>query len=88
MQIEFGLDTDFDDAPNFFTDAPLEQELTNLVVAKIYLLMRSTLEVPGVARERTYELGGKQVARKDRYVRRIVSSTVPLANVRLAMAQG
>jgi hypothetical protein len=62
--------------------------LPNLVVAKIYLLMRSTVEVPGVARERIYELGGKQVARRDRYLRRIVSSTVLLRNIRLAMSQG
>ena len=88
MQIEFGLDTDFDNSPDVFTDEPLERELNNLVVAKIYLLMRSIVEVPGVARERTYELGRKKVARRDRYLRRIVSSTVPLPNIRMAMSQG
>ena len=88
MQIEFGVDTNFDSSPDMFTDAPLESELPNLVVARIYLLMRSTVEVPGVARERNYELGGKQIARRDRYLRRIVSSTVRLPNIQLAMSQG
>jgi type IV pilus assembly protein PilW len=88
MQIEFGVDTNFDNSPDMFTDAPLEPELVNLVVARIYLQMRSTVEVPGVARERVYELGGKHVATRDRYLRRIVSSTVLLRNIRLAMSQG
>ncbi|MFT5709772.1 MAG: type IV pilus assembly protein PilW [Halioglobus sp.] len=87
MQIEFGVDNNFDNSPDVFTDAPLESELANLVVARIYLLMRSTVEMPGVARERNYELGGKQVSTRDRYLRRIVSSTVPLPNIRLAMSQ-
>jgi len=87
MQIEFGLDTNFDNSPDVFTDAPLESEFANLVVARIYLLMRSTVEVPGAARERIYEMGGKKVVRRDRYLRRLVSSTVPLSNIRLAMSQ-
>ena len=88
MQIEFGVDTDFDGSADIFTDAPLERELANLVVARIYLLMRSIVEVPGLAKERTYVLGGKKVSRKDRFVRRIVSSTVALPNIRLAMTWG
>lgn len=87
MQIEFGLDTDFDNSPDVFTDTPLEHELASLVVAKIYLLMRSIVEIPGVARERTYELGRKKVTRRDRYLRRIVSSTVSLPNIRMAMSR-
>ncbi len=87
MQIEFGLDSNFDSAPDVFTDTLLGHELAHIVVARIYLLMRSVVEVPGVARERTYELGGKTVVRSDRYLRHIVSSTVALPNIRLAMGR-
>lgn len=88
MQIEFGVDTNSDNSPDVFTDSPLESELASLVVARTYLLMRSVAQVPGVTRERTYELGGRQLIRRDRYLRRIVSSTVRLPNIRLAMSGG
>ncbi len=85
MQIEFGVDTDFDNTADQFKDAPNKAELANAVVARIYLLMRSVAEVPGQASPRTYRLGKKEVRTTDGYVRRVMSATVQMPNLGVAV---
>ena len=85
LQIEFGIDDDFDTTPNWFTGTPTGGEMANAVVARIYLLMRSVAEVPQYKRARSYQLGSKKVEREDGYVRRVMSSTVQMPNLSLAL---
>jgi len=85
MQIEFGIDSDFDGIPNQFTQAPLKSDIGNAVVARIYLLMRSVAEVPQYKQARTYYLGSKRIEREDGYVRRVMSTTVQMSNLSLAL---
>jgi type IV pilus assembly protein PilW len=81
MQIEFGLDRNLDGTPNQLNTKLLKLEIPSVVLARIYLLMRSVGELPGYARSRTYSLGEKQVHRSDGYVRRVISTTVYIPNV-------
>ena len=81
MQIEFGLDGNLDGAANQFKADLSKLDSPRVVLAKIYLLMRSVGEVPGYARSRSYSLGEKQVQRSDGYVRRVISTTVHMPNV-------
>lgn len=85
MQIEFGIDRDFDGVPNKFTEVPLKEDIGSAVVARIYLLMRSVAEVPQYKKSRTYYLGSKRVRREDGYVRRVMSTTVQMSNLSLAL---
>ncbi len=85
MQIEFGVDSDFDGVPNQFTQVPLKADIGNAVVARIYLLMRSVAEVPQYKKARTYYLGSKKIQREDGYVRRVMSTTVQMSNLSMAL---
>ena len=85
MQFEFGLDSNFDGTPNQLRDSLSKPDLNRVVVARIYLLLRSLGQVPGSARSRTYTLGTKQVHRSDGYVRRVISTTVYLPNASTAV---
>jgi len=85
MQIEFGVDSDFDGVPNQFTQSPLKEDIGSAVVARIYLLMRSVAEVPQYKQARTYYLGSKRIQRDDGYVRRVMSTTVQMSNLSLAL---
>jgi len=85
MQIEFGIDINFDGIPDQFIANPGQSDLANAVVSRIYLLMRSISSVPGPVSERTYILGEKQVRRQDGYLRHVMSTTVQMPNLRLAV---
>lgn len=85
MQIEFGVDSDFDGAANQFTAAPQRADIASVVVARIYLLLRSVRQVPGYKRARIYYLGSKRVEREDGYVRHVISATVHMPNLSPAL---
>jgi len=85
MQIEFGIDSDSDGYANQFIANPGRVDIGNAVVARIYLLMRSVSPVPGLVKERIYTLGEKQVRRQDGYLRHVMSITVQMPNLRLAV---
>jgi len=85
MQIEFGLDGDFDGAPDKYTEEPQGSDLGSAIVARIYLLMRSVGEIPEYRRHRTYHLGSKRIERQDGYVRRVMSVTVKMSNISMAV---
>jgi type IV pilus assembly protein PilW len=80
MQIEFGLDSDFDGVANQYKAAPLAAEIETAVAARIYLLLRSLSEIPGNESIRTYHLGSKTVTRSDRFMRRLFTTTVQIRN--------
>jgi type IV pilus assembly protein PilW len=81
LQIEFGIDTDADGAPNQFKSAPAGVEMQLAVVAKFHLLLRSISKLPGHQDKNTYTLGQKIVPPKlDAYLRQVISTTVLLRN--------
>jgi len=84
MQLEFGVDEDFDGAPDYFRAKPTSAEFTNSMVVRLHLLMRSVAEIPGYARQRRFHLGEKQIVRKDGYLRQVLSATVNLPNLQLS----
>ena len=84
MQIELGIDSDFDGVPNQFKAAPEADEVANAVAARIHLLLRSIDTIPGHTKAKTYQLGSKSVAYDDRYLRRVFSTTVQIRNATLA----
>jgi len=84
LQIEFGVDRDFDGAPDTYVSTPGPLDIANSTVARIFLLMRSVAKVPGQATSRRYVLGAKEVVVNDTYIRRVLSETVRLPNLLMA----
>lgn len=81
MQLEFGIDTDDDGAPNRYLAAPGVGDMPRVVTVKIHLLLRSIARLAGQRDHKTYRLGEKEVlANGDAYLRRVYSSTVLLRN--------
>ena len=80
LQLEFGIDTDRNGAPNRYTDQPTSDELTQVSAVRIHLLLRSLSPQPGPARAHSYQLGGKRIDTHDSYLRKLVSTTVTLPN--------
>jgi type IV pilus assembly protein PilW len=88
LQVEFGIDTDADGVANRYRPAGAGGDPGRAVSARIYLLVRSIEEVPGVLQrtQRSYHLGGKTLTRRDRYLRRVFTTTVQLHNAALPPA--
>jgi hypothetical protein len=64
-----------------FSAAPGPVDLRSAVVARLYLLVRSVHPVAGHVDDKWYELGGTRVApARDRYLRRLLQTTVLLRN--------
>jgi type IV pilus assembly protein PilW len=83
MQFDFGLDLDGNGTPDRFRAAPTGAELQQAVTARVHLLLRSILPLPGYRDTRRYRLGHRQVeARQDGFYRRVLSTTVSLRNRR------
>lgn len=81
MQLEFGIDTDADAVPNFYSAAPTPAEMERVVAIKIHLLLRSIDKLTGHRDESIYKLGQKTIAAThDAYLRRVFSTTVFLRN--------
>jgi type IV pilus assembly protein PilW len=81
MQLEFGIDTDSDGAPNRFLAHPSVAQLSQVVSARIFLLLRSIHPIPGYGEGKTYRLGSKVVSHDDNYLRRVFSTSVRVRNV-------
>ncbi|MEH6542644.1 MAG: PilW family protein [Porticoccaceae bacterium] len=81
MQIEFGIDAGEDDTPDQYKDAPTADDLKSVVSARIYLLLRSEIELPGYTNTKIYTLGGKILpAKNDGFMRKVYSTTVQMRN--------
>jgi type IV pilus assembly protein PilW len=81
MQLELGIDTDADAAPNFYVAAPAPADMQRAVAIKIHLLLRSIDQLAGHQDDGTYRLGQTTIAAThDAYLRRVFSATVFLRN--------
>jgi Tfp pilus assembly protein PilV len=81
MQLEFGIDSDADGAPDRYVPAPGASEMPRVVAVKIHLLLRSIVALAGHSDDKVYRLGQKELpARRDAFLRRVFSSTVLLRN--------
>jgi type IV pilus assembly protein PilW len=90
LQFEFGIDSNGDGVPDHYLEAPSQNQLYHAVTVRIHLLIRSIASIPGWVDGKTYLLGRKSLAaREDRYLRRVLSTTVLLRNrARHASLQG
>lgn len=80
LQLEFGIDTNRDGAPNRYTDQPTTSELALVSTVRIHLLLRSLSPQPGPPRQQRFQLGRQHIDTNDRYQRKLVSTTVVLPN--------
>ena len=81
LQFEFGIDSNGDGVPDRYLEAPSQNQIRNAVTVRIHLLVRSIASIPGWVDEKNYMLGRKYLAsRRDRYIRRVLSTTVLLRN--------
>lgn len=81
MHIEFGIDTDADGVVNEYTPAPSAADLSNAVMARVYLLVRSIDELSDYENTKSYQLGQRTIAAKnDGFMRRVFSTTVQVRN--------
>lgn len=81
LQLEFGIDSDGDRIADRYLVQPTAAELGRAVIARVQLLMRSPLPLPGHRDDNSYALLGGEVAEPgDRYYRRLMSTAVVLRN--------
>lgn len=81
LQLEFGIDSDFDGVANRYVGNPGAAEMGHAVAVRIHLLLRSIRPVVGKHNTRSYILGNRVVpAQDDAYLRRVYSRTVRLVN--------
>lgn len=81
IQIEFGVDEDGDFIANYYTSTPTAAEISNSVSARVYVLLRSLIEMPNYTNDKTYILGATTVnPANDGYFRRVFGTTVLLRN--------
>jgi type IV pilus assembly protein PilW len=81
MQIEFGIDLDSDGVPNRFLARPSETQLSQIVSARVFLLVRSLHPIANYGEGKTYRLGSKTVSPEGNYLRRVFSASVRVRNV-------
>lgn len=88
LQVEYGLDSDADGNANRYVADPPPEEVTNIVSARVYLLVRTPEEDQKYVDDRTYTLGNAAdyVPGADadlrHYHRRVYSVTVTVHNLR------
>lgn len=81
LQIEFGIDSDSDGVVERYTSAPSSAQMSNAVIARVYLLVRSIDEMHDYTNTKTYQLGQRTIAAKnDGYLRRVFTTTVQVRN--------
>lgn len=83
LQIEYGIDTDADGAPNRYAVNPPIADLQNVISARITLLARTLQRDPRYVDAKTYTLSDAPAySPGDNFHRRIYSVTVPIHNLR------
>ena len=89
IQIEFGVDEDEDFIANYYTADPTTAEILNSVSARIYILVRSAVEMPNYTNDKTYTLGASIInPANDGFFRQVFSTTVVLRNPANLMGLG
>jgi len=83
MQILYGVDTDADGAANRYqriTDVTSADQLDNVVSVRLWLLLRSPTATNLTVGTTSYSLGGVDYSYTDRFVRRVLYTTINLRN--------
>lgn len=84
LQLEFGIDSNEDGNPDYFTTDPSAAELRPISSARIYVLVRSINPLPAgmLEADRLYQMGNAAMAGpfNDNFYRRVFSTTVLLKN--------
>lgn len=83
MQILYGVDTDADGAANRYqriTDVISADQLDNVVSVRVWLLLRSPAATNLTVGATSYSLGGTSYSYTDRFVRRVLYTTINLRN--------
>ncbi|MGL4895620.1 MAG: PilW family protein [Shewanella sp.] len=87
LRVLYGFDNDGDGTPDAFlpaqqvTDAMWDnQGFQRLVALKVYVLVRSAQADPSYTNESQYRLGDKTITIKDRFRRKVMSTTIVLEN--------
>jgi len=81
FNILYGIDGDSDGIAEFFTSTPTDVQIATAVVARIYVLARSTAQITGYTNAKSYVLGDETVAAaNDGYYRRVFSTSVVMRN--------
>lgn len=81
MQFEFGIDSNGDRRADRYVSTLTPGEVGRAVVARIQLLVRSPLPVPGRRDNHSYSLGNAEAVQSDDgYLRRVLSTSVLLRN--------
>ena len=83
LQIEFGIDTDRDGSANAYLAAPLANQMSQVVSAKIFLMVRSEDSDLAYDNDKVYTLSNAApFAPNDNFYRRTFSTTVGIRNLR------
>ncbi len=83
LQIEFGIDTDRDGSANVYLAAPLASQMSQVVSAKIFLMVRSEDSDLAYDNDKVYTLSNAApFAPNDNFYRRTFSTTVGIRNLR------
>ncbi len=81
LQLEFGVDTDGDGLADRYLSRPSQEQLGRALVARVQLLLRSPLPLPGHRDRNRYQLGNSGVlVPGDRFYRRLLTTSVLLRN--------
>ena len=83
LQIEYGIDTNEDGAPDTFMPSPTLAEMQNVVTARIFILARTTDIDTRYDNDKTYSISNSpDFLPDDSFHRRVFSTSVTIQNVR------
>jgi type IV pilus assembly protein PilW len=83
LQLDYGLDSDNDGAPDSYTTAPTATDWANVMAIRVNLLARNNTTTPGYSDTNTYSLGLTSVTvptQNQAYKRHAFSELVRLIN--------
>jgi type IV pilus assembly protein PilW len=93
FRVEFGVDTDNNGAPNYFSDISSDSTFDKVVAARLYILARTPTPDLNYTDDNTYNLGSltwtpstdvsNTDPNKTRYHRQVYSTTVNIPNLRI-----
>ncbi len=78
LQIQYGIDTDYDNAVNQYVDGTPGTPWNQVIAIRVWLLARAACPETGFTNTETYQLGEKTVNPTDSYRRLLLTTTLPL----------
>ncbi len=78
LQIQYGIDTDYDTAVNQYVDGTPSTPWNQVIAIRVWLLARAACPEIGFKNAETYQLGDKTVTPADSYRRLLLTTTLPL----------